>query len=686
MKKRLQTVIMAAAVAVGLSFSANAESIEGYFRVQSALGSADGSGYVEVRGPLTTAPDVMKQDALTKAGTVMRLRAFPDTYEGKLRYKIGNLSCQGIEVFGAPKADYMDAIMEIAGDININDFEAAAYGLQRRGREIGYISTGRVIVQALFQIVAERLDNEVSKLPQDVKDKLNTGETLGDFAKRFNQEVSANIDLHAYLEPVAENQYRLYFNWIDCAGVSEFYLANEQNKKSFELGFECMRQYMNGKDGLGSGETIDSAEAKLWKQWGYDIDKKYHDCLDESTGIYTLTYEKIFADHEVLYNWLKMYIERFLDPAKAPNAEILGINFKDFAAEMQRHAIMQGFLKYIPSIQEGQKLYLTSGRFSDGVNEFSTVGDMSDGESRFGLLGESQALAAGNAAIWNVLPIDETDNYFAIDAVGHRENKPGEENGHLIAMYVDFPMEPVNADKISFVSMSQPAQIQNTTLDNLGNIEYVVLSDALTTVPRRTAVLIETKTTELADNIVRIPYLPQDGDYDPEVNNETPLPGGFIVSDEEVTEQYAANMPLAMAAGDNAVSYGVLLNTPATETALTHLWGIDTDLSTNSVYDLTTREDKKSAATGETMRTPWFTEAATIPANHAFVISSKDKPEGGISVGAPADEEPEVATSVDEIGVDDMLPDVIYDLQGRKVSTTRPGGIYILNGKKIMIR
>lgn len=93
MKKRLQTVIMAAAVAVGLSFSANAESIEGYFRVQSALGSADGSGYVEVRGPLTTAPDVIKQAALTKAGTVMRLRAFPDTYEGKLRYKIGNLSC-----------------------------------------------------------------------------------------------------------------------------------------------------------------------------------------------------------------------------------------------------------------------------------------------------------------------------------------------------------------------------------------------------------------------------------------------------------------------------------------------------------------------------------------------------------------------------------------------------------------
>lgn len=688
MKKRLQTILFTAAVAVGGSLTVHAQAIEGYFRVQSALGTADDSHYVEVRGPFTTAPDLTKEKALTSAGTVMRLRAFPEKTKDGVRYKIANLSSQGIEVFGKPRADYLTAVVDLVEFLNRDDYEAAAYSLQRTAREIGYIASGRAIVEALFEVVAERLDNEVANLSQETKDRLGITadqELLKTFAQRFNATVSENLDLYAYLEPVKDNQYRLYFNWIDCTTASEFYLADEKNKKSFELGFECMRQYMNGKEGLASGERIDDAEAALWKEWGYDISIKYSDLYNEEGKYYDMSYEKIFADHEVLYNWLKMYIQRFLDPQKAPNATILGINFKEFAAEMQKHAIMQGFLKYIPSIQEGQKLYLTSGRFSDGVNEFSTVGEISDGEERFGLLGETQALKAGDAAIWNVLPIDETDNYFAIDPVGHREGKPNETDGHLLALYLDFPIEAVDKDNVKFMTIGKTMTVQNLTLENLGEVEYVEIAGELTEVPRLTPVLVETKTTNPVDNIVRIKFQTQDGDYEPTINDyQEP---GFVVKDDEVAEQHSTRSGISVyAEGESALGYGVLLSTPATETALKNLWGIDADMTANSVYDLTTREDKKAAENGADMRTPWFSETATIPANHSFMIAAKGKPQQSISLGVPADEEKEVQTGVEEIKIENMETDVLYDLYGRKVTEAYRGGIYILNGKKILVR
>lgn len=688
MKKYLLRLFGAAAIAVCsvLPLSAGGEDyapIQGYFRVQSALGTADGTGYVEVRGPFTAAPDLTKKEALTSAGTVMRLRAVPELYNGQVRYKIGNLSSQGIEVFGMPQEDYWDmAINKLAMNLNESDYESMAYSLQRVAREYGYIASGRAMVQALFQIVADRLDSEIAKLTTAEKEQLgytSESEKLVDFAKRFNAEVSANIDLHAYLEPVGGNQYRLYFNWIDCTTASDFYLKNEQNRKSFELGFACMRHYMQGKQGLGSGEAIDAAEAALWKEWGYDIDAKYGD-LKDANGVYHLTYEKIFADHEVLYNWIKMYVERFLDPEKAPDASILGINFKAFATEMQRHAIMQGFLKYIPSIQEGQRLYLTNGRFSDGKNAFSTVGTASDNSSHFGLLDSAHALTAADAAVWNVIPMDETDNYFAIEPVGHRINKPDEEDAHLIAMYVDFPMEAVNPDKLRFHSFGESA-LQTKELDVLGKVTYIDMGESISSVERRTPVFVECVSTEMTDNIVRIPFKAQDSDYDPAVNKP-----GFGVTDEEIAEQRAPRR----AVDDNAVPYAVLLSTPANEKTLRNLWGIEANLDENSVYDLTTRKDRLSASDMRVMSTPWFVETPTIPANHAFILTTKsslkpDEPGIGISLGEPADEA-DVVLGIETPGCENNSPEILYNLKGERVAEIVPGNIYILNGKKILVK
>lgn len=251
------------------------------------------------------------------------------------------------------------------------------------------------------------------------------------------------------------------------------------------------------------------------------------------------------------------------------------------------------------------------------------MGTTSDNSQHFGLLAEEQAVAAGNAAIWNVIPMDEIDNYFAIDPVGHRENKPDTEDGHLLALYVDFPFEPVNPENMTLLSFGDNAtlSVSSTTLENLGEVHYVTVDQEIEKVARRTPVLVETKTTDLRDNIVRVLYEPQDSDYNPQTSDTEDKPDGLEVSDEEVGVQHVIRHAAESPA--DAQAYAVLFSTPATETALKNLWEINADLSTNSVYALTTREGQKASATEQEMRTPWFTETATIPRQSRFLAYRK---------------------------------------------------------------
>jgi len=674
----------AAAIVLTASAMTAAEPIQGYFRVQSSAGIASNDGIVEVQGPMTTAPDVTVEQALTKAGTVMRLRAVPEMVNGQLRYKIGNLSSQGIEVFGAPQSNIDAALNELLNDLNTGDFNAMAYSLARKAGSAGYISTGRLLIEAVFEMVAGRLDSEVSSLSAEQREHLGITadqESLADFARRFNKEVSDGMDLFAYLEPTgAANEYRLYFNWLDCSKVSEFYLKNEQNKKSFEIGFECMRQYMNNKSGLASGEKIDDNEAALWREWGYDLSAKYSQYYDTESHRYNLTYEMIFADHEVLYNWLKMYVERFLDPAKAPNASILGINFKEFATEMQRHELMQGFLKYIPSMQEGQKLYLTNGRFSDGVNVFSTVGTVSDNSSEFGLLAEAQANAAGDAAKWVLRPVDETseNDFFAL--APNATIEVGDKYQQMAAVYFDFPITKIDGSTLKFHTFT-PTTLGTKTLKNFGDVEYVDLEAEADKVDRQQAALIEFTSDQPAANKVRIVWEAQDGDYDPEVSAATPE---IPVGDDVI------NIQRAPARNIVTVAHGVLLAAPATTNHLNNYCKIDGDFdNTHSVYVFGSKTYKASTddeLNGVTVTTPWFNEATSIPANSAIIVAGKNKNQNAISLGEPVDGEPQTTTGVTEVEISDGTPGEFYDLQGRRVYAPQQGNIYILDGKKVLVR
>ncbi len=701
MRKSLLKTLLAAAGLFLWAFPSSARekvigddgTIQGYFRVQSQLGVNDNNGYVEVRGPLTTAPDQPLEAARTEAGTVMRLRAFPDTdpETGKLRYKIGNLSSQGIEVFGAPKADYWTALIdEIAAGINTDDMEYTMYRMQRNIREVGYISSARVFIQSLFQIVAGRLDKDAPAVKAEAqKNGITTYDpmtdaSLEDFAIRFNKEVSAEIDLHAYLEPVNGNgedgKFRLYFHWINCSKVSEFYHKNAANEAAFNLGFECMRRYMKGNATIGAtGEGIEPYEAQLFADWGYtSFAEKYADKMIPS-GIYALSYEDIFSDHELLYNWLKMYVIRFCDP-ETDDIIISSLNLHDLALEMQKHELTSNFVEYMPSMQENQKLYLTSGRYLNG-NTLSTVGTASDGEQRFGLLDSSLVNSAADAAVWNVIPMDVTDNYFAIVPAGSRVNSPGHDDTHYLAMYVDFPMEALHGDILTFQTFNDGEQIHSVTLDNLGTVEYFNAPiQAITSVPRATIVMAKSPSDNETDNIVRIPYLAQSNDYDPSV--EPPKPGGFPVGDDEVGVQHA---PRRASEGDakTAQSYGVFFATPVSEKSLNGLWDINADLTNNSVFDLKTH-DTWSPVSNQPMKQPWFSpETETIPANHAFMIT--DKATNELALDEPADEDI-IPSGIENVMAERMQENVLYDLKGRRATEALPGHVYILNGKKIIVK
>ena len=89
---------------------------------------------------------------------------------------------------------------------------------------------------------------------------------------------------------------------------------------------------------------------------------------------------------------------------------------------------------------------------------------------------------------------------------------------------------------------------------------------------------------------------------------------------------------------------------------------------------------------GLTVTTPWFNEATRIPANSTIIVSGKNKNQNAVSLGEPVDGQHPTTTGVAEIEITDGAAGELYDLQGHRVSVPRPGNIYILDGKKILVR
>ena len=401
---------VALCLALSAAVAAQAQGvIEGYFRVSNA----ETGKYVEVTGPFSADPTAEKNEAQYKAGTIIYVAA---EQNGRNQwYDVTSLRSQGIEVVGNYIDDYYQTLTDILLTENgFNDSTEALWALVREGFNYGYTSIGRAAIQSMIFIVASRLDQEPNIT---VKDE------LADFAKRFNEEVAQYIDLGIRLEPVAgaPNTFRLYYETPTLDAVSEWYLK-PQNKETFEKGFAAMRNYLTNKMGL-TGEGFDASEVKEMQDWGYTLPDKYRN-NPNADGVFVVSYEEIFADPELLFNWLKLNVIKFTDVERCPKIELQGLYLPKFAEEMQKHRLTQEVISYLPQLQPNQRIYLCDGKNGrTGHFDFTSA----DGANQL-----------GSYAQWVMHPVDNKTEIFSV------KNEYPFEDKFYSAVYFDFPVSAID--------------------------------------------------------------------------------------------------------------------------------------------------------------------------------------------------------------------------------------------------
>ena len=616
--------------------SVGAADLSGYFRIQNAAGIADNKGYVQVRGAFTAQADQTYQQATTEAGTVFYLEANKTAKGTENLLQVTSLRSQGIEVVGEPIADYMKAVKDIImTPEGTENQEEALWALVRGGFQHGYTSVGRAFLQTMIEIVATRLDSE------GFSDK--DAEELANFAERFNHEVADNIDLHIYLEPVG-NTYRLLYDTPDLQCVSDWYLKDE-NKATFEKGFNAMRHYLTTKSGIGTGETLSADEIAEMQGWGYDPTEKHADLLKDGTLM--TTYETIFADPDLLFNWLKLNMIKFTDENRCPQISLMGFYLPDFAVEMKKHALTAQLISYFPRLTTNQRVYLTDGKNGKfGHLDFTSV---------------AGAEAIGDGAKWVLHPITaEDDSYLAFNYKGI------DSEGYYASVYTDFPMRPADPQNTSFWTLSD--ETRKITISGL-EYEYHELTQ-VENVEARTPVLIQMTTADASNHRILPVY-----------SLSMPLPPaeGFLVGDEEIAVQRAKRRVADL--GQESPFKGVLLDTQATTSEFKNKWGIDYDTESTPAHLLTTR----NTTTGDNVL--WYSrvaEGTKIPANEACLV----KPTSVRHGFAVKPIEDAVITGIEGINADAEADGTlrIYNLQGVQVDSMESGQIYIVNGKKILVK
>ena len=584
MKKPLLSVVGAFLCAGAISFTASASDLSGYFRVQNV-----GTGnYVEVTGPLSAAPDKTWEQASTNAATVIYVDADWAEKNGKMMLRLNSLRGQGVEVIGEPIEDYLGAMLDVLGNADSAGLNDIMSSLLTTCYQNGYTSVGRALVQTMIWIVAQRLDG--GDLSSD------EGEELAAFAERFNEEVAAKIDLGIYLEPVGDN-YRVVFISPNLKPVSDWYLytdedGNQPNKATFEKGFDAMRTYMNAKIGF-TGEGLDEAEIAEMKSWGYDPTEKHHEIVDDY--LLYVRYEEIFADPDLLFNWLKLNVIKLTDPNRCPDIEIQGISMKGLADALHENEFAAQLISYFPKFQQDQPIYLT-----DGKNEVY---------GKFDFTSEEGALALDKYSQWNICDIETTpDNYLYFEA------KAQDMYGKYASVYTDFPMKAVN-DKTLFWVLAEKAE---TVVNEDGRTYKYHPLEQVATVKRQQPVLIEMG-PDPSTNPSNHPILP---DYDSKRATAPALK----------TPTFAFQSPGATIYVDNTTFKGVTLNKEA-------------DINIESVTFSSSNEDVAQVAedgtvtvkgAGTTDITATFDGNAkytSATATYTLTVNKHDKPDFKFTAG-----------------------------------------------------
>lgn len=642
--------------------------IEGYYRIQNGYGVTENNGksedghYVQVTDAAWAAPNQTADETKTEPGSVIYLKATPVSDD---MLRVDNLRSQGIEVVGGTdRKDFMELYNSLG-----NMTAEKRYEYLRKAQQEGYIFTGRALLEAGIYAVANELVKGY-EAPEDVKTLSN----------EFNKQIADALDIDMYMTRTqltnGQEAWTLKEHVLKFDDISDFVTKNIDR---FKKGFEAMRKVWV----TTTGETIEADEVQTLSELGYNI----QDDKTLSSGDYPVTlnadgscqtsYEAIFTHPELLYYWLKLNVWKML---KNPD------NYKDALQSMTGSDYLYNAFKevgshetvmnYIRRLHYDTDYYLIDGYVSNGAE--GNEGDQYTNLGRFGFCNNNttssyypaELSTAKDGGKWVLKQVTaDDDNYFGIKA---SEKFQGLDGHYYSTLCVDFPIDVTKCSEgLHFYSVDGnlgEAETRNYSDGQTWTYHYITLNEITDVVPAGLPVIVETENTDASKN--RIVPVVSDKTYE----GTTLLKGIFFNAGKtNASDSYGSVIENIM---ENLFDYKY----DNMADALNHRYGISYDATSQKIFTL----QKNANDTHNPMGFYHYT-GKSLSHNKAFmVINNSAVPAGAkIYIGY----QDGTITGIDNINVDATQPhtDAIYDLQGRRVAKPMQGGIYIINGKKVVI-
>lgn len=644
------------------------KAIEGYYRIQNGYGITENNGksedghYVQVTDAAWAAPNQTAAATKTEPGSVIYLKATPVSDD---MLRVDNLRSQGIEVVGGTaRKDFLDLYNSLG-----NMTAEQRYEYLRKAQQEGYIFTGRALLEAGIYAVANELVTGY-EAPEDVKTLTN----------EFNKQIAEALDIDMYMTRTqltnGQEAWTLKEHVLKFDKISDFVT---ENMSRFKEGFKAMRKVW----GTTTGETIEADEVQTLSDLGYNI----QDDKTLSSGEYPVTlnadgscqtsYEAIFTHPELLYYWLKLNVWKMLknpDNYKDALHSMTGSDYlyKAFK-EMGGHETV---MNYIRRLHYDTDYYMIDGYVSNGAE--GNEGDQYTNLGRFGFCNNNttssyypaELSTAKDGGKWVLKQVTaDDDNYFGIKA---SEKFQGLDGHYYSTLCVDFPIDVTKCSEgLHFYSVDGnlgEAETRNYSDGQTWTYHYITLNEITDVVPAGLPVIVETENTDASKN--RIVPVVSDKTYE----GTTLLKGIFFNAGKtNASDSYGSVIENIM---ENLFDYKY----DNMADALNHRYGISYNATSQKIFTL----QKNAKDTHNPMGFYHYT-GTSLSHNKAFmVINNSAVPAGAkIYIGY----QDGTITGIDNINVDatQSHTDAIYDLQGRRVAKPMQGGIYIINGKKVVI-
>lgn len=644
------------------------KAIDGYYRIQNGYGITENNGksedghYVQVMDAAWAAPNQTADETKTEPGSVIYLKATPVSDD---MLRVDNLRSQGIEVVGGTaRKDFLNLYNSL-GDMTAEK----RYEYLREAQQEGYIFNGRALLEAGIYAVANELVKGY-EAPEDVK-------TL---SSEFNTQIADALDIDMYMTRTqltnGQEAWTLKEHVLNFDKISDFVT---KNMSRFEEGFKAMRKVW----GTTTGETIEADEVKTLSELGYNIqdDKtlpsgEYPVTLNADGSCQT-SYEAIFTHPELLYYWLKLNVWKMLNNPDNYKDALQSMTGSDYLykafKEVGSHETV---MRYIRRLHYDTDYYLIDGYVSNGAE--GNEGDQYTNLGRFGFCNNNttssyypaELSTAKDGGKWVLKQVTaDDDSYFGIKA---SDKFQGLDGHYYSTLCVDFPIDVTKCSEgLHFYSVDGnlgEAETRNYSDGQKWTYRYITLNEITDVVPAGLPVIVETENTDASKN--RIVPMVSDKTYE----GTTLLKGIFFnAGKSNASDSYGSVIENIM---ENLFDYKYDNMT----NALNHRYGISYDATSQKIFTL----QKNANDTHNPMGFYHYT-GTSLSHNKAFMVINNSAVSAGAKIYIGYQDG--TITGIDNINVDGTQhhTDAIYDLQGRRVAKPMQGGIYIINGKKVVI-